>query len=78
MTDEKLIKRFGATAIEKGFITKDQFIEAIAIQITDEVEGIKPKYLGLILKAIGYMTDDQISEVLEGMAGSVQQEKINL
>jgi len=67
MSEAKLIKRFGVMAIEKGFITKDQFIEAMAMQIENDLEGIEPKNLGTILNAMGYMTDDQIYEVLEAM-----------
>lgn len=67
MSEGKLMKRFGAMAIEKGFITKDQFVEAMAMQIENDLEGVKPKNLGMILNAMGYMTDNQIYEVLEAM-----------
>ena len=72
MTEEKLIKRFGAMAIKIGFITKDQFIEAMAVQIENDLEGIEPKNLGTILNAMGYMTDKQISEVLGVMGVPVK------
>ena len=67
MAEEKPIKRFGALAIAKGFITKDQFIEAMAMQIENETEGIKPNNIGSILNAMGYMTKEQIDEVLGAM-----------
>jgi hypothetical protein len=67
MSEDKLIKRFRAMAIEKRFITKDQFIDAMAMQIENDLEGIESKKLGTILNAMGYMTDDQINEVLEAM-----------
>ena len=67
MAEEKLIKRFGSIAIEKGFITKDQFIDAMAMQIENDLEGIKTKNLGTILKAMGYMTDEQIKEVVAAL-----------
>jgi hypothetical protein len=73
MSEAKLTKRFGVIAIEKGFITKDQFVEAIAMQIENELEGIKAKNLGTILNAMGYMTDEQIHEVVKMMGIPFQQ-----
>lgn len=67
MAEEKLIKRFGAIAIEKGFITKDQFVEAMAIQIENDLDGVKPKNLGTILNAMGYMTDEHVHVALKAM-----------
>ncbi len=67
MSEEKLTKRFGAVAIKKGFITKDQFVEAMAMQIENDLEGTEPKHLGAILNTMEYMTDEQISEVLGAM-----------
>ena len=68
MLDENLKQRFGELAIRSGFITKDQFIEAMAIQIENELEGTQPKLIGSILLDVGYMTDEQIGEVTELMA----------
>ena len=65
MADKSIIKRFGAIAVEKGFITKDQFIDAMAMQIEGELEVKKHFNLGAILKQMGYMTPKQIDEVLE-------------
>jgi len=72
MAEEKLIKRFGVTAIEKRFITKDQFIEAMAMQIENDLEGVKTKNLGTILNAMGYMTAEQIYKVVEAMGVPVK------
>jgi hypothetical protein len=58
-------KRFGSIAITKGFITKDQFVEAMGVQIENELEGVKPKAIGTILLSMEYMTRDQIEEVLK-------------
>ena len=60
-------KRFGTIAIEKGFITKDQFVEAMAIQIDIELEGPEHIVVGKILQLIGYMTKEQVMEVLESL-----------
>ena len=64
MNDLNFGKRFGSIAIAKGFINKDQFIEAMAVQIENELEGVKPKPIGTILLSMEYMTRDQIEEVL--------------
>ena len=61
-------KRFGTIAIEKGFITKDQFVEAMAVQIENDLEGIEHRLIGSILYSMDYMTDIQINEVLESMS----------
>ena len=68
MIDESLRQRFGEIAIRSGFITKEQFIEAMAIQIENEIEGIQPKLIGSILQEVGFMTDEQINQVIGTMA----------
>ena len=65
MAERFLYRRFGNIAIQKGFITKEQFIEAMAMQIESEVDGGIPLTLGAILNRMGYMTPQQIDEVLE-------------
>ena len=39
--------RFGVTAINKGFITKDQLVEAMGVQIEDEIKNPPPQ--GVVL-----------------------------
>ena len=67
MLEENIRERFGDIAIRKGFITKDQFIEAMARQIESEPEKSEPLLIGSILKDMGYMTAEQIAEVVEEM-----------
>jgi hypothetical protein len=59
-------KRFGALAVEKGFVTLDQVIEAIGIQARENIEGKGNRLIGEILRERGYITTAQIYEVLEG------------
>ena len=68
MIDENLKQRFGELAIRLGFITKDQFIEAMAIQIENELEGTQPKLIGSILLDAGFMTTEQLDDVIKLMA----------
>jgi len=67
MVEAKLVKRFGAVAIERGFITRDQFVEAMAMQIDNDLEGIETKTIGSILQAMGYMTSSEVDEVLKAV-----------
>ena len=64
MLVEKLDKRFGIVAVESGFITREQLIEAVQIQIDDELKGAKHRLVGEILRGKEYITDTQIDEVL--------------
>lgn len=73
MADKKSIKRFGAAAISKGFITKEQFVEAMAMQVEIDLEGPEPRALGSILISMGYMTGEQVDEVLESINISVEE-----
>ena len=57
-------KRFGSIAIGKGFINMEQFVEAMAMQIENELAGeLFP--IGRLLQSMGYMTEEQVKEVLE-------------
>ncbi|MBN1106583.1 MAG: hypothetical protein JXL84_24485 [Deltaproteobacteria bacterium] len=67
MVEAKSVRRFGAVAIEKGFITKDQFVEAMAMQIDGEMEGGESRAIGSILEAMGYMTSSEVDEVLKAL-----------
>ena len=67
MPVEKLDKRFGVTAVEKGFITSEQLVEAMKLQITEDLEPVGHRLLGEILLDEGHITAEQINEVLETM-----------
>ena len=72
MPVEKLDKRFGITAVEKGFITSEQLLEAMKIQITEDLEPIGHRLLGEILLDEKHLTAEQISEVLEVMEEEIK------
>ncbi len=67
MSVENLDKRFGVMAIEKGYITAEQLIEAMKIQIKEDLEGPGHRLLGEILRQEGFMTTMQVDEVLKSM-----------
>ena len=64
MGEEILERRFGTIAVEKGFITIEQLVEAMNIQIVENVEKGKHRPLGTILFEQGLITNHQIDEVL--------------
>jgi hypothetical protein len=67
MKIEELDKRFGAIAVEEGFITIDQLMDALEVQVREELSGIKHRLIGRILFDLGFMTFLQIREVLATM-----------
>jgi hypothetical protein len=60
-------KRFGATAVEKGFLTIEQLVDALKIQAIEEIEKGKHRLIGTILFELGHMSIPQINEVFEPM-----------
>jgi hypothetical protein len=60
-------KRFGATAVEKGFLTVDQLVDALKIQAIEEIEKGKHRLIGTILFEQGHMTIPQIDEIFGPM-----------
>jgi CheY-like chemotaxis protein len=67
---EKLDKRFGIVAVENGFISREQLIDAIQIQVDDELKGAKHRLVGEILREKEYITNTQIDKVLESIVVS--------
>jgi hypothetical protein len=59
--------RFGAIAVDKGFITAGQLIEAFTQQAKENIEKGKHTLLGDILVNKGAMTQELASEVLDAM-----------
>ena len=68
MEIEHLEKRFGITAVRKGFITSDQLVEALAIQVAEDISTGDHDLIGKILFEQGIITMAQIDEVLKEMA----------
>ena len=54
---------FGATAVKKGFVRKEQLLQALKIQRMED-KGKKPhRLIGMILYDMGIMSVKQINEV---------------
>jgi len=58
-------KRFGIVAIEKGFISPEELIEALKVQVGEEIEIGKHRLLGEILLYQDRITARQIDEVVK-------------
>ena len=67
MPAEKLDIRFGALAVTKGFITPEQLVEALKIQVNENLKQSKHRIVGEILREKEYITTAQINAVLESM-----------
>ena len=61
----QLEKRFGDIAIEKGFVSPEQLVEALKIQAMDDIEKGKHRLIGRIILEQGIVTLDQIDAVLD-------------
>jgi hypothetical protein len=84
MSEDTLAKRFGDIAIQKKFNTKNKLLEAMTVQIENQLEEAEHKLIGAILIELGYMTEDQVNEVVETMSeeprpkvGAFSKEKAN-
>ena len=64
METEHLEKRFGVLAVERGFVTAAQVIEALRIQVTEDMDEGKHRIIGRIFLEQGLMTLSEVDEVL--------------
>ncbi|MBW2615789.1 MAG: hypothetical protein JRD02_06410 [Deltaproteobacteria bacterium] len=60
-----LEERFGTIAVKKGFVTKEQVLEGMKVQMERNLDGLEHRLIGSILYSMGYITLPQIDEVAE-------------
>jgi hypothetical protein len=60
-------RRFGTVAVEMGFVTLDQVLTAMNIQVREDIETGEHRLLGMILVEMGFMKASQVKEVLLAM-----------
>ena len=60
-------RRFGVVAVKKGFITVEQLLEALKIQVMEDLEGKRHRSIGSILHDAGFITVRQVNEVRESL-----------
>jgi len=58
-------KQFGLIAIRKGFITKEDLLDALSIQIQEDLDLEPHRQVGTILMSLGKMDPGQIEEVVK-------------
>ncbi len=61
---ERYEKQFGILAVEKGFISAEKLVEALKIQVEEEIRYNKHRLIGEILIDRGYVTAIQVQDVL--------------
>ena len=64
-------KRFGTLAVEKGFVGPDQVCEALEVQVRENMNENKHRYIGTIMTDLGYLKRAQVNEVLGSLFNSV-------
>ena len=64
MVVERIEKRFGTIAVEKGYITVEQLMDALDVQVREDLSGTKHRLVGKILYDLGFLTIEQIGRVL--------------
>lgn len=67
--------RFGEIAAEKGFIIHDQIEEALNMQKENAFKGLAHRRIGSVLFRRGYMTIEQVVEVLSAVKVKSDSEK---
>jgi len=67
VTIERIERRFGITAVESGYATVDQILNAIKVQIMEDMEQGRHRIVGEILIDQGVMNPSQINNVLKTM-----------
>ncbi len=65
MTELNNEVRFGKVAVDMGFITIDQMLNAIEVQVRENIAFGTHRKIGMILLEEGHITMDQINEVLK-------------
>ena len=65
MTEDAQIPRFGIIAVKQGFITQTQLQEAMNMQVQEDLDGKPHRLIGSILMDSGYITVQQITDVIK-------------
>jgi hypothetical protein len=60
-------ERFGTIAVKRGFVTKEQVLEAMKVQMERDLDGLEHRLIGSVLYSMGYVTLQQIDEVAEAV-----------
>jgi hypothetical protein len=64
MNEERRGVRFGVVAVERGFITPEQLVAALQVQVEENLKSSQHRLIGMILLEQGLLTLEQIDEIL--------------
>ena len=62
---EEFESLFGNLAVKKGFITSEEFVQALEKQVNEEIDNGHLRPVASILREKGYITSLQIDDVFE-------------
>ncbi len=62
---EEFENLFGNLAVKKGFITSEEFVQALEKQVNDEIEQGQLRPVASILHEKGYITSHQIDDLFK-------------
>jgi len=62
-----LEKRFGIIAVEKGFVSADNVMEALKVQVTEDLSKGEHRLIGRIFFEQNLLTLSQLNQVLTAM-----------
>ncbi len=71
MRKKEIDLRFGKVAVKKGFITVEQLIRAMELQIKENISNKRHRLIGKILLDEGLITDAQIFKVLGTLTNDI-------
>ena len=64
-------KRLGKLAVDKGYITLEQLIEAMKSQVEENHKEGDHRLIGKILIEKGFIREDQIRDIIQTMVPSL-------
>ena len=62
---KKIKQRFAVLSMRKGYITEEHVIEALKIQVNENIENKTHRPIGQILLELGYMNKRQLKDVMD-------------
>ena len=65
MSTETIEQRFGTVAEKKGYITSTQLVDALEIQVNENIKKRQHRFIGEILYDQGLISRYQIHDVLD-------------
>lgn len=67
MEQAHYVKRFGSVAVSNRFITMEHFINAMQIQVKENMAKGEHRFIGEILVDMGVMDESQVNKTLKAM-----------